>query len=253
MYKKQNLVLIPGFATNGTLLAGLVDYLSTFFNYYFIELPGFTHTEPPLTQKTLENYAKFTEKKISEIKIAKYILGGGSMGFGIINKMNIDQRCTAILALAPYINKNSINMRTTEKTICKVMLKILLATRLCKKLWHPKAYSLAFPGVASAFVKNILDETEQETFFELAYVILTQENNLSFHKLPHVLIVNPQDKFINYKYTLDMFEKYVPNLMTINTDTPHLPIEVTKDYFEKYLDEEDIRKALTWVNKQKDS
>jgi len=84
---KENLVLVNAFLTNSLVLRGLIDYLGKYFRVHFIDLPGFIRDIPPLSEISLENYASYVRRRIDELDLDSYLLGGISFGFAVVSHL----------------------------------------------------------------------------------------------------------------------------------------------------------------------
>lgn len=107
-HKKQNLVLIPGFVTNNTILEKPINYLKKFFNIYCIDLPGLG-APGRLNDFSLASYGKYVTEQINELNLDSYILEGVSFGFGVASHVAVDDRCRGIIAFYPYVGADSLN------------------------------------------------------------------------------------------------------------------------------------------------
>lgn len=113
---KPHLVLVHSFPTNSVLLHGLEEFLSDYFSVHFIDLPGFHKDSPPFERKiTLKKFSDYLDQKISELKADKYIAGGVSFGFLVVNNAKLDKRCKAILAMEPFVNTKCLNFSFWKK------------------------------------------------------------------------------------------------------------------------------------------
>ena len=76
---KENLIIVHSFPGNSILLSGLIEYLNDYFEVYFINLPGFAKSVPPLTEISFKGYVQFIEEKIRGFGLASYWLAGISL------------------------------------------------------------------------------------------------------------------------------------------------------------------------------
>ncbi|MFZ2053090.1 MAG: alpha/beta fold hydrolase, partial [Candidatus Aminicenantales bacterium] len=107
--QKENLVLVNAFLTNSLVLRGLIDYLGRFFRVYFIDLPGFIRDVPPLTEVSLGNYAKYVQRRLDDLGLDSYLLGGISFGFAVITHLPPDEHCRGVVAITPFLSARWLN------------------------------------------------------------------------------------------------------------------------------------------------
>lgn len=249
--RKENLILIHGFANNSILLRGFIDYLEDFFNVYPIDLPGFNQNNPSLFEISIQNYTEYVEQEIKKLPITNYILGGVSFGFFIANNISIDLNCKGIFAMEPYVGIAGLKISKLKEKVFKNLIKIVLGLNFTDKLWQniyfPKILHI-LSGHSKEEIKKIVDQINPTTFFQTAKLILENEKPCVFKEIPYMLAINKEDKTIDYNYVLQLFQKNLTNLFVFYTKVDHYPKEMTVSYFRKRIRSKDIYKMIKWVN-----
>ncbi len=234
---KYNLILIHSFPTNSILLKGLIEYLEGFFNVYFIDLPGFRKTIPPLALINIPEYAKFVENKIAGFGLDSYLVGGISFGFIVINSVKYtDGKCLGIIAMEPFTGVDSLRMTTQQKTLYKMLFRVVNFLKVDKLLWKSLLLRRTFAQQYPEWTVDIvLGEIDSKTFFETAALILNATDPIEFQNLPYVLSINKDDDTVNYPYLHKLFSTHVKRLKIIDTSVEHYPADLSKDYFSKMI------------------
>jgi pimeloyl-ACP methyl ester carboxylesterase len=248
---RENLVLVNAFYTNSILLKGLIDYLDRHFNLYFIDLPGFAKHSPPLEEISIQAYSDFVSRKIEEFDLDRYIIAGISFGFLIVSNICLDGKCKGIVAIFPYIDKNSLKLRVGKKAFYNLMSDFFIRLRLSRSIWKNRMFQSAayiYSSYPRDRVTVILEHMDGKTFFETAQIILNNEGPLAFQELPYALIVNKEDKTIKYDYSLEAFKKNVKDLLIIHSEADHYPEDIEEAYFAKAFPRDDINRIIAFFN-----
>jgi pimeloyl-ACP methyl ester carboxylesterase len=248
---KENLIIVPGFGTNSRLFEELRSYLSDFFSVCFIDLPGFNQEIPALPKITMDNYAQFVVDRIKELKLKHYLIAGMSLGFGIISRIEFDNKCKGVLGIGPYLGSESINPRMKAE----MGFKILLLDLIC----FFRLYRLAWQTVLfRRFLKRIclnrqlpdftLKEMDPRTYFETARLLLRFHlKKPSFDHLPYVLIMNKKDDLVSYDYLAQQMKDNIEKLLVVNTKMAHNPPVLTEKYFAANLPKSKILRLLKFI------
>ena len=247
---KENLVLVNAFLTNSRVLRGLIEYLSRYVRVHFVDLPGFIREIPPLDDITLDNYTSYVQKRIDDLNLGSYVLGGISFGFAVVCHLKTDARCKGVLAITPYLNSSCLSLGMIKKSTYLTLVHLTLAFDLHSKIWNHRLFRRAFHWYSDyppERIETLLDELEGRTFFETARIILTHRRPCRVQNLPHVLVLSPSDRTIKNKPLLDFFEKNVERLKVIQADIDHYPLEVSEEYFQARLSHEDIRDIIIFL------
>lgn len=252
---KPNIVIIQAFPANRTLSAGIIEYLSDFFNVHFIDLPGFHPDLKPLENPTIEKYTQFANKKIRELNLDKFVLAGISFGFLIATKVAVNKdNCLAILGSGPYLGHIYVRFPKGKKLLLRISLKILDKTRIGEKIWYSNTFKKVlthFLGKKSkAIVDTIVMEVNPEAFFKTASMILTYDEKPNFKKgIPHVLLMNPRDTAIDFYKTLETLIDYIDinKLRVIITRVEHYPKNPTYEYFKEAFTPNEIESLFNFV------
>lgn len=253
--EKENLILVNAFYTNSILLRGLIEFLKDHLNLYFIDLPGFSRQSPPLRKVTAENFSEYIQKKINELHLDHYIIGGISFGFYVANKIPLsqDKRCKGIIALFPYIDARSLKLRRRKKILYLAVVNFLCFSGLSSIIWKNKLtqkFAFWYSSYPPERVKVILDEMDGKTFFETARWILHLNDGVRFHKKPYILIINKDDQTIRYDYCLQTFQDNVEELFVLDSNIDHYPEDLSKNYIQERFDVEDIQRLFAFVNER---
>lgn len=249
--EKENLVLVNAYLTNSLVLKGFIDYLSRFFNVYFIDLPGFIQDVPPLAQISIESYAGYVQKRLERLNLKSFILGGISFGFLVASHMPQDQRCKGLVAIAPYINSRSLKLGFLKMSVYSLLVHLTLTFNMSTKIWESRHFHRAFHWYSdypAERINNLLSHMDGRTFFETARIILGHREPCPFHALPYVLIISSSDKTIKNDPLLKLFPKNVENLKVLEVGTDHYPLDISADYFKKRIPEEQIKDIILFVN-----
>ena len=247
--KKENLILVHSFPTNSIILKGFIDYLKDYLNLYFIDLPGFTKRVPPLLEINLSNYSKFVDKKIKELDLNEYIVGGISFGFLVINNAKLNGRCRGILAIQPFTDVSSLRMTFLSRILYSKIFDTVTSLKLYNKIWDSKIFYKSVKLLSNKSqkrVKSSIYEIDAKTFFETGKLIFDAKQKNRFHKLPYSLIVNKKDERVRYDYLVQLFNENVKDLLIVDTKIEHSPKIITKEYFRENFDEKDIDKIFNF-------
>jgi hypothetical protein len=251
--ERENLVLVNAFYTNSILLKGLIDFLKEYLNLYFIDLPGFSKKSPPLKEVTVENFSEYIQKKINELNLGHYIIGGISFGFWVVNNISLsqDKRCKGIIALFPYIDAKSLKLKKRKKILYSTAVNFLCFTGLSATIWKNKCtqkFAYWYSSYPPDRVKVILEEMDGKTFFETARWILHMNHGVRFHKKPYILIINKDDKTIKYDYCHQVFQDNAEELFVLNSTIDHFPEDLSKNYIQERFDTGDIQRLIAFIN-----
>jgi pimeloyl-ACP methyl ester carboxylesterase len=249
--QKENLVLVNAFLTNSLVLRGLIDYLSRFFRVHFIDLPGFIKDIPPLTEVTLENYAGYVQRRLDDLELDGYLLGGISFGFAVISHLPPDERCRGFVAITPYLSSRWLNLNPVKKSTYAFLVRLALAFDLPGRVWNHRIFHRVFHWYSDyppERIDTLLSHMEGRTFFETARIILSHRQPCHFHDRPYVLILSHSDRTIKNDPLLKCFQENVSRLKVMSVGIDHYPPEVTEDYFRDRIPQEDVRKIMGFFN-----
>src|SRR4030042_5329233 len=130
---KENLVLVNAFLTNSLVLRGLIDYLGKYFRVHFIDLPGFVRDIPPLPKLTLEDYAAYVQRRIDDLDLNSYLLGGISFGFAVISHLDPGERCKGVVAITPFLCSRWLTLGLVKKSTSSFLVRLALGFDLTSK------------------------------------------------------------------------------------------------------------------------
>lgn len=246
---KPNLILINGFAINKFLIKGFIAYLEQFFKVYVIDLPGHGDAETIKTI-TLRNIAKYVDKKIKELNLKDYILGGISFGFLVASRTEAIRKARAIAAIEPYLDCKKLRMNEFKGKIVASIVKIICKTDNYKTAWDSKFLRMILQneGYKENIIELMLEQTDPKSFFEIIRIILTNKQGIKFYNKPYVLIINRNDEFLDANKEIKEFKERARKLLIIYGTSDHSPRNPTKVYFEKHLNREEMQKIGEFVN-----
>jgi len=251
---KPHLILVHSFPTNSVLLHGLEEFLADFFTVHFIDLPGFHKDTPPFSGIiTIQKFSNYLDKKIEELNVDKYIVGGVSFGFLVVNNAKLDKRCVAILAMEPFINRTCLNLsfwKQKEYTLITILLKFIHLLHLEKLIWESNYFNRYFQkgfDYPKERIDMIIKHIDSRTFFTVANLLLNYKKNPKFHDLPYFLIGNFADKTINFDRAVEIFIEKLHELHVASEPIDHFPKDLTKTYFKTRIPEEHIDRMLACI------
>lgn len=93
-------------------------------------------------------------------------------------------------------------------------------------------------------INIILQEIDPKTFVDTGLMILNDVPQVTYHPVPHLLIMNPHDQTLDYEHTLANFRSRVPRLAVLDTDLPHFPPDLSYDYLAQKLPADQIHTAI---------
>jgi hypothetical protein len=246
---KINFILVQSFPTNSYILQPLIDYLSEYFNLYFIDLPGFTNKLKPLEKINIDQYGSFLDQKITDLNLKSYIIGGISFGFLVVNQAKLNKNCQAILAVEPFIGTSTIKLSKLVRLGLFLVIKLINVLNLSQLIWRLGLFKqiLLKLGVPKTSFKYILEEIDPKTFFQTAQIIFDSKMIKNFHQLPHLLVINLDDDALDAKAIIQIFKDKASHLGVIETDIPHYPQELNKEYMKKMFSEKKIEEIYKFV------
>lgn len=253
--EKENLIVVQPFAANHIILKDLIKFLNEYFTVYFIDLPGFIKTIPPLSKISFESYSKFVQGKIEELDLKEYWIAGISLGFEVVNITKLDSKCKGIIAIEPYINSASLSSNFKRKVKYLIFLNNLVCyLKLYNLVWNSRLFRKNFHKF-SELPKDVIDiifeQVDPKTFFETTRLIFKNKKNASFHHLPYALLVNKCDGIISYDYLIRTFKKNPEKELVLDDiKISHCPSDLSKEYFEKSFPQKDRQKLLDFIINQ---
>jgi hypothetical protein len=248
--RKENLIVVHSFPSNSIVLGGLIEYLSDYFEVYFIDLPGFTKTVPALDEISFGGYVKFIAVKIQEFELRSYWLGGISFGFFLISQLQPDPTCQGFVGLEPYIGLASLRMGLFKRLFYSIFCKTIIALKLSSFLWSNPISRKHLPKLRPyppEHIDTLFDQLDSRTFFKTAALILGEKTESGFTNSPYILIANKDDQTLDYNYILQAFAKNVQRLLVVNTTVDHYPADLTKAYFKTRIPATAVKKVCHFM------
>lgn len=247
---KENLVLVNAFYTNSVILKGLIDFLGDSFTVYFIDLPGFSIDAPPLEDISVKGFVRYVRRRIDELGLKHFVLGGISFGFLVANSIPLNEDCLGILGISPYLNWKSLKFKSLKMLAYRFMTGFFSKTGLSRRVWKTRAlhrFAHAYSRYPSSRVDMILEHMDGKTFFKTGWMILNGRDSGVFHDLPYVLIINKDDTTIDFEYTTGVFRDNISKLLIMETRIDHFPAETSKEYFRERIGRGEIDRALAFI------
>ena len=247
---KPDLVLVHSFYANSILLRGLIEFLELRFRVHAVDLPGFAAHEAPLPSVSVDGFAAHVARRIRDLGLKSYLLGGISFGFTVVGRVSLPAGCRGIVAIFPYLGADSLALSRRRQIVYRTVVNFVAATRLGGPLWRSKAverFAFWWSSYPHERVRLILDHMDGRTFFDTARIILNQSDGARFHPLPHVLVLNPRDATVRSDFCLAYFRRKVSDLCLVETDLDHYPVEPTREYFEARFDPDDLTRAREFL------
>jgi pimeloyl-ACP methyl ester carboxylesterase len=247
---RPDLVLVNAFFSNSVILKGLIEFLGERFRVHFIDLPGFCADCPPLEEISVASFAAFVRRRVDALGLDSYLIGGLSFGFLVVNSLELDARCRAVVAIAPYIDSRSLTLGALKRRSYRVITEIAASTGLVWRAWETKTarrFAHWYSRYPADRVDLILDHMDARTFFQTGRLILRNHQHCVFHDRPYVLIVNPKDTTISYDYVVGRFRKNTDRLLVVETSIDHYPEELSKSYFSERFAAEDLDRIMAFV------
>lgn len=253
--KKRKLVLIHSFPTNSILLKGLIDFLNDYFDLYFIDLPGFIKTSPPLEKISISSYSEYVKQKIDSLNIKDFWIGGISFGFLIANDVARQlsrKQCRGIIAMEPFIDYTSLEISYIKRENLLNFIRLVCLFKLERKVWKSKYFKrlLGRMGSPANRVSALLKTVDPRTFFLTAKLLLGKKRDIAFVKLPYILVNNPHDETVFEDKITNLFASNVAKICSIKTSSEHYPINPTRLYFKNHISQKSLKEILKFMNKQ---
>ncbi|MDO8589773.1 MAG: hypothetical protein Q7R69_00680 [bacterium] len=251
---KPDLLLVHSFPTNSVLLHGLTEFLSDYFTVHFVDLPGFHRDIPPLKWPiTVEKFANYLDQKIADLNSDKYVVGGISFGFLVVNKAKLGKNCKAILAMEPFINTECLSIpfwKQRKYALIIGLMKLIHVLGAEDYIWKSKwfnEYLQRQSDYPAERVNIIIEHIDPKTFFSVAATLLNYRKRPKFHLLPHFLIGNFADTTINFDHVVEVFIKNLHELHIASEPIDHYPKTLTKEYFKTRISKEHISRILACI------
>lgn len=249
---KRNLILVQPFPANSEMSKGIIEFLSQYFNVYYVDLPGFIPAQKPLPKIRFDDFVAFIEARIGQLNLDQYILGGISFGGLLVNHVKVDQRCEAILAAGPFLGYKYLQIDSGRRVFLLSILNTIIRLDLEDEIWNSKQSRALLQFLMekdSGTVEQILEMVDPKTFIHTARMLLEYDDQLKFQELPYILALNPDEEVVKFKETLKAYRDNISNenLRVILTHLPHYPLEPTYEYFNKAITGEEIDNLLGYI------
>lgn len=250
--KKIKLILIHSFPTNSIVLKGLIEFLGGVFEVYPIDLPGFTKLSKPLNVVSVKQYSGFLLKKIDELDLETYVIGGISFGYYVLSETKLNDKCRGILAMEPFLGIRSLKFGIIRQMVIQLLINTVVGLKIEALLWKNIQFRrllMALGQVPSESLKIILDEIDGVTFFRTARLIFSAPAPVCMNKCRHVLLVNRNDGTVDYEYIVSWFHRNIQDTMIVHTDVEHFPRDLSANYFNKNISEQDVRAIIEYLDR----
>ena len=205
--------------------------------------------ERELKEISFDSFSKFLEKRINDLKLGNFIIGGISMGFFIVNKLPFDHRCQGILAIEPYIDSNTLLFGRHTVKVLIILISGIQLLKLERHLWESNLFKVILSRLKlpKNIIPSILAEYSPQTFFKLAKIILSNNEAIKFQNKPYVLLVNKDDGTVSYNYLVKVFKEKVNQLKIITTHVEHYPSDLSKQYFEMMIPNSQVIEVINFL------
>jgi hypothetical protein len=254
---KPNIVVLQAFPANRNVSSGIIEYMSEYFNVYFIDLPGFHPDNEPLEKATIEGFARYIEHKISEMNLNEYILAGISFGALLANKINLDEsKIVFRLNFGPFLGARWLRMSKFKYLKMKTIANSVLRLGVEEYIWNSSQFkgymarSMHKTGENKTIVESILAEVEPHTFFS------TLKELFSIGDTPLIrgkqcLLINPSDSAINVNKIIKKYRQEInaDDLCIIETKIDHFPRGVSYQYFKDTITQEEVDQIFNFYRK----
>lgn len=237
MQNKKNLIITHSYGTNSSILSGLTEHLSKFYNVYFIDLPGFHPDSRPLKKVTFDGYVDYLSKRIKELNLEKYYFCGISFGFFVANSADLGKGCQGIIAAVPFLGPKSIKFNPITRFILLLSIYLIQFTNTYSLFWRMRPAIKKMLGSSELMIDMAAKQIDPKTFIQTGKIVLTDVDPIVFKNMPTVLMINPHDTLVNTKYIQEKFAKDNKNYITITTNVEHQPTTLDTSYYAKVFPE----------------
>jgi pimeloyl-ACP methyl ester carboxylesterase len=228
---KFPLVLAHPLCSNRTTLAGLIHFLSDYYDVYAIELPGFSRSIPPLKAVSIENLASFFAHEVRKLRLTSYILAGISFGFLVVNQLPPPPECRAIFAISPFIGAYALRKSRISRYLLQSALSVVLASHLEEEIWNSRWFSsLIRRSSRRERYTDLLPQIDARTFFILSQSLLRWNSLPTLHNVPYVLWANQHDSTVDYVSVTHAFRS-AHRLLQLEHHVEHSPVAPSAQYF----------------------
>jgi hypothetical protein len=229
---------VHSFPTNSVLLRGLTEYLDDFFQVHFIDLPGFTKDVSPLKEISLDGYCRFVETQIKELALDNYIAAGVSFGFMVVNGVQHNKSCRGILGIVPYMGPGSLRQNGLKRRYYRTVVKAVCWLGVWDAMWKSRMvrrYLSRTKRYRPEVLATILEQIDSRTFFETALLLLSDDQEPVFQKLPYVLLPSTSDETIDYRCIHRVAANGGEDVLVMDLDVDHYPQDLSRAYFESRI------------------
>lgn len=254
--KKNNLIIIQSYPANQTLSKGVIKYFQSYFNVYFINLPGFHPSVAPLNTISIEAYATYVQKYIDKLNLGSFIIAGISFGFLVVKNLNLrGTKCEGVIGLAPYLGRDYLKFSKLKRIYLSSLLKLVDMSGLAPKVWGTKTSKKITERLlgkkSGPFVEIVNNEIDPDTLVKTGLLLLRHKDKTEFDSnLPHVLFMNPKDRVVDfYKTLLSFFDQLDKDrFRVIVTNIEHYPKNPTYKYFKSAITKNELESLFSFTD-----
>jgi hypothetical protein len=235
------MVLVQGFPGNQTVSKPVIDFLSDVFDIWFHNYPGFHPTSPPLAHYSLAALAADLQRRLDRLPLQRYVLAGCSAGFLLVNAVDPDARCLALMGVAPLIGSAFLRQSTLRLAATRALVASLDRYDPNAPVWRPSIFwRLAAPWARPyprRMRETLMREVAPRALIGMARVILGLRGPVPLAKRPHILLINPQDTALDANATTRWFRQSLSEerLRVFHTTSAHHPMPLTRDYLQRHV------------------
>lgn len=246
--QQPKLILIPGFGANKYILSKYIDVLDDFLDVTVIDLPGMDKDIKYTKPLDINYYKNYIEGKLKELNYENYIISGLSMGYAIINSLELDNSCNGIIALLPFLGTENLNKSKKNDPKNRIILKTVLKTKQEQLVWERTKFK-EFLG--SSFTEReielALKTIDPHAYFSIGRQLLKTKNIIPRNDKPTVLMISKNDEMVNYERTKKAFKDNVDNLKVIETTLSHFPRKTSEDLIRQNINKNTVKEIESFL------
>ena len=94
----------------------------------------------------------------------------------------------------------------------------------------------------------MLRTMDARSFFEVAWILLTNKEPIKFKKKPPILLINENDELVCANEEEAYFKKKIKELLIVHTSASHVPKRMPSEkYFEKHVGLNNMKKIIKFT------
>ena len=245
---KLPLILVHSLSSNRATLAGLIEFLSCFYDVHLIELPGFSRLVPPCEIVSLAAFATFVQEQIEKLHLRTYVLAGISFGFLVVNTCTPTAECKGILAVSPFIGTFTLRRTRPIRLLLRSVISLLLALELEEAVWNSMPFrTLLRISRRRARYECLVEQIDPRTYLTLCRLLLGWDTRPRFHDLPYVLFINRHDRTLKAERVIREFKRGAQRLLVLHHEVEHSPVMLSAQHFSSRIDARDFDRIAEFL------